>query len=192
MEIWAKLNGELSCYQVSTLGNVKSTDRTVIYQNQLGKTVQSFIRGQPMKSYYCEGYLKVDLYHKSKRKKCFIHRLVAQQFIPNPFNLPEVNHLNGDRADSNVENLEWCTTSENIIHSFKYLGRKATVVRGDNSSLSKVVLQFDHDGKIISEYFSATEAARVNKYTRSRISECCLGKHPSAYGFIWRYKNDAV
>lgn len=191
METWANLTGEYSHYKVSSCGNVASVERVVIYENKFRKIVKSVIRGQVLKPYLCEGYLKVDLYQKSIRKKCFVHRLVAELFIHNPLRLPEVNHLNGDRTDNNITNLEWCTTSENNIHSFRCLGRRPTIICGENSSLSKGVLQIDNSGKIISEYFSATEAAKSNGFTRSRISECCQGKHKTAYGFIWKYKTDA-
>lgn len=65
------------------------------------------------------GYITVDLFNNGKRKSFLVHRLIAETFIPNPLNLQFVNHINGIKSDNRVENLEWCTASENSIHSFK-------------------------------------------------------------------------
>jgi len=74
------------------------------------------------------GYYRVEFSKAGKQKKLFVHRLVATAFIPNKESLPQVNHLNGDKLDNRIENLEWCTASQNHKHSFKYLGRPVTKV----------------------------------------------------------------
>lgn len=104
-EIWKDIKGYEGLYQVSNFGRVKS-----------------FIRGKEsiLKNYisdrgYCKSVLRTK--EKNSRKEFKTHRLVAITFIPNPMNKPDVNHINGDKLNNNIYNLEWCTKSENITHS---------------------------------------------------------------------------
>lgn len=114
-EYWCDVNGYEGIYQVSNLGNVRSLDRVITRKN--GKKLA--IKGQLMKLHLDHrGYLRLNLRHLGKDKNSKIHRLVAQAFLPNPHNKPQVNHLNGDKLDNNVCNLEWCTQNENIEHAF--------------------------------------------------------------------------
>lgn len=95
-------------YSVDAAGNVYST-----------KTTNSRRKGR-LKPYLCNGYLRVNLYAADgKCHKEYIHRLVAQLFIPNPKKLPVVNHIDGDKLNNDVSNLEWCSQQDNIHHSFK-------------------------------------------------------------------------
>lgn len=100
-EIWKDIKGYEGKYQVSNYGSVKTlnyrrtgTARLLIPKND-------------------KGYLAVGLYKNGKRKMFLIHRLVAEAFIPNPENLPQVNHIDEDKTNNYVENLEWCTQSYN-------------------------------------------------------------------------------
>jgi len=132
-EIWKTIDGYEN-YQVSNLGNVKSLDRII---NGVGTFKNCLIKGKllkPMKTK--KGYLVVDLRNYNIRKTIFIHRLVAIAFINNPENKPQVNHINGIKTDNKIENLEWCTNSENQIHSYNILLRKR--LTGEKNGFSKL------------------------------------------------------
>ena len=104
MEQWKPINGTDGRYEVSDLGRVRTNSQR---PGLLTLTIQ--------KSGY--RYAMIEM-HNGKPKNCRVHRLVAQHFIPNPNNLPEVNHIDGDKANNQVSNLEWCTRSHNVKHSF--------------------------------------------------------------------------
>lgn len=113
-EIWKDIKGYEGLYQVSNLGNVKSLvgwngKRYIEREKILKKTVH-----QGRGNYYRE---VVNLAINKKRKMCKVHRLVAEAFLPNPNNLPQVNHIDGNPFNNKAENLEWCTARENVIHA---------------------------------------------------------------------------
>lgn len=119
MEIWKDITGYEGYFQVSSLGNFRSLDRTIKYKD-------SGTRLYPGKSLLTEtiveGYQRIVLMKDAVKKRYMCHRLVAQEFIPNPENKPFINHINGNKADNRVENLEWCTQSENELHGYRILG----------------------------------------------------------------------
>ena len=137
------------------------------------------------------GYYDVALYKDKIVKHKLFHRLVAEAFIPNPNNKKEINHKNGIKTDNRVKNLEWCSTKENIQHSYKVLKRKANKFwfgkYGKQNPHSKTTQQ-KKDGKVIAEYCSATKAAQVNNMNPSAICNCCRGISKSAGGYQWAYK----
>ncbi len=129
-------------------------------------------------------YLSVRLLSNGVEQDYSVHRLVALAFIPNPRNLPFVNHINGIRDDNRVENLEWCDASYNIWHSYNILGN----TNGTNIA----VVQYTKEGEYVREYGSINEAYRITDIDSGTIAEVCRKdtSRKTAGGFIWRYKGD--
>lgn len=142
-EIWKDIEGYEGYYQVSSLGRVKSlTRKDSLNRTRKGKVLKPFDDNN-------KGYLLVDLVKFGKSKTVKVHRLVANAFIPNPLNKPQVNHDDGDKKNNNAKNLEWATREENIQHSFNtgLVDRK-----GEKNSQSKLT---EKDIRYIRENYQA-------------------------------------
>jgi len=120
-EKWADIIGFEGKYQISNLGRVKSMSRIIEYKHTKMGLVKAVNPEVIMKQYQSVGYLKVDLYDNMIRKRVFVHRLIAEAFIPKIDGKTYVNHKNGDRQDNRIDNLEWCTQSENCLHAHNVL-----------------------------------------------------------------------
>ena len=177
-EKWRPVVGYEGFYEVSSLGRVRSLDRIVEYSNGARHLHQGQFLS-PTKD-KC-GYLVVHLYKDGKRTDKKVHRLVAQAFIPNPRNLPEVNHKNEVKNDNRVENLEWISHLDNNNYGTK--NERAA------KRLSKTVSQIDPTTlEIIKEWPSTAECGR-NGFDSGLVSKCCRRKYKTSYGYIWRYKS---
>ncbi len=126
-----------------------------------------------------KGYLTIMLYTNGNGKRCFIHRLVAEAFIPNPQNLPEVNHKDEDKTNNCVSNLEWCTRKYNVNYG--------TGIERMVNKMSKTVLQLRMDGSLVRVWPSTMEVQRQLHFNNTSISQCCNGKRHSTYGYKWCY-----
>ena len=124
-EIWSNVKGYIGRYQVSNYGRVRTLTRRVKLVDRWGNTIRRLIKGKVMKNKKksSETYPMVTFYKNSIQKDFYIHRLVAQTFIPNPENLPQVNHKDGIRSNNKVKNLEWCNSSYNALHWWHILGK---------------------------------------------------------------------
>ena len=160
-EVWKLIEGYE--YMVSNLGRVKSLERI----DYLGHHRKEKIL-KPGKT--ADGYLQVGLWKDGKRKSYHIHRLVANAFIPNPNNLPEVNHIDEDKTNNKVENLEWCNKTYNKRYSS-----------------AVAVNQYTLEGKFIKTWSCMREIEYQLGFNQGSISHCCQGERKSASGFIWRY-----
>ena len=118
-DIWLDIIGFESFYQISNLGTVRSLNRTHQQLNWCGDYVSVTYKGRMIKLREAKnGYLYFTARVKDKVKTLKPHRLVAEHFIPNLGNKPEVNHLDGDKSNNKINNLAWVTSSENKIHAF--------------------------------------------------------------------------
>lgn len=172
-EIWKDVHGYEGCYQVSNLGNVKSLSR-IIHRN-VPSTGNFRCKERILKTDNVKGYLRVTLSNNKKKKRFFIHRLVAIAFIENKYDKPFVNHIDSNPLNNKADNLEWCTQKENIAHGFKYGNMK--VKRGEQCNLTKIS---DKDAlEIISRYKTGnyTQQQLANEYNISRqhVSKLHLG-----------------
>ena len=166
-EIWCPIKGYEGQYQVSDKGMVRSL--------KFGKERILKPRRNP------QGYLLVCLCKNGEIKQCLVHRLVAQAFIPNTNNLPEVNHKDEDKTNNSVMNLEWCDSKYNI----NYGTRNQRV----SEKHSKSVLQYTKSGEFVREWKSMNDVQRNLNYSKGNISYCCNGRYKSAYNFIWKFKD---
>ena len=179
MEIWKDIKGYEGIYQISNLGNIKSLDHYIRQRNNNYK----LYHGKTLKPYMTStGYYKIDLHNGKKRKIMLIHRLIANAFIPNPDDLPEVNHIDGNKTNNNIDNLEWCTRSDNIKHSYK---NKLHIHCPKNKPVKQINI---NTGQIINTYKSINDAARCLDLRHESISACAKGVTNSYGGYKWEYK----
>lgn len=160
-EIWKDIFGYGGVYQVSNRGRVRSCKR------------RSWKILKPMK--LSNGYESVTLY-SDKRNMEYVHRLVAQAFIPNPNDYLYVNHKNEVRTDNRVSNLEWCTAFYNNHYSDIYKSTRTHVT------------QYSKGMAKIRSYISQQEASRATGIPQPSISLCCNHKQQTAGGYIWRFE----
>lgn len=184
LEIWKDVVGFETLYQVSNLGRVKSLAKEVDNNGGKQKRKECIVKSRKNR----HGYLQLTLSNNKKYTKT-IHRLVAEAFLPNTSNKPQINHINGIKTDNRVENLEWATASENTLHSVNVLGNKSP--RGRYNKFSKPVLQIKDD-KIIAKFECVMEAERQTGINNGNIANCANGHRKTACGYKWRYENENI
>lgn len=186
IEIWKDVIGFEGLYKVSNLGNIvrlpKITSRIshgdIFYDSKL-LSLNAFDK---------DGYVKTALRKNKKRYYFRVHRLVAEAFIPNPDNLPVVNHKNGNKSDNRAENLEWCTVAENTQHGFDVLGRI-----GQNGGTNTPVAMIDKDSeKLLRTFNSIKEASDYVGAHTSSIWYALQDDRRTSKGYKWRYYKEDV
>ena len=227
---WKKIEG-FERYEVSDEGDIKSTDMTIVTKNG-----QSFRKGKILKKTTGkDDYYQVHISTPGLDKNIPIHKLVAEAFIPNPDNLPMIDHIDGDKHNNHAWNLRWVDAKTNknnpntkangqrkkgeYHHSDEAKMKIGLASKGRSSKFKgthgryteetlkkmsenrkgivgpkKCVLQYTLDGVLIKEWDSISEAIRQNNLVvgaaNSSITCCCQGKHKTAYGYVWKYKNE--
>lgn len=172
MEKWKPVKGYEELYEVSSMGRVRSLDR----YDSLGRLhVGRILRPKKNKN----GYLECNLFDGGSGRTFRVHKLVAVAFIPNPDKHPQVNHIDEDKTNNVVENLEWCSAKYNTNYGS---ARKRNL---DGQKCIKVE-QFTKDGTKVAEYYSMKEAGRCTGIHDACISKVVSGKTKQAGGYIWR------
>ena len=162
-EIWKDVKGYEGKYQVSSFGRVKSFARN-------GRILKPALNKN--------GYLLVNLWNNNHSKSFYVHRLVAEAFIPNPLNLRFVNHKDECKTNNFVENLEWCTKDYNE----SYGTRNQRISEKHNVAVE----QYDLEGNLIKVFESQSIAAKELGTYQGNISACCLGKQKQHKGFVFK------
>jgi len=174
-EIWKDIVGFEEYYQVSNLGRVKSKTTGTIRK-------QGLIRGYPSLSFQLKG----------KSYNLTTHRLVAKAFLPNPNNYRVVNHIDGNKQNNNVTNLEWCTYQHNMQEAYR-LGlmnisqKHIELARELGLKSGKKIAQKDLEGNIVEIYQSGNQASIKTNISQGLISLCCHNKRKTAGGYKWEY-----
>lgn len=185
-EVWRDIP-KWERYAVSSIGRVASLGEPYLCQERVCRRAPQIIK--PRSNGVEPGYLHVVLSDgKGHRKAFVVHRLVAMAFIPNPDNLPFINHKDENAKNNRVENLEWCTQQYNCNYG-THNARMAKTLH-ETAYQRKQVVQLSTDGRLISIYASIQEGADALGISRSSIDLCCKGKNKTGHGFKWMYLSD--
>lgn len=176
--LWKAVEGYSGAYEISSDGRVRSLN----YGGVKGrvKELSPYDGGN--------GYLRVDLYLNKTSKKCKVHRLVAEAFLPNQNDLPQINHIDENTHNNVVENLEWCTAKYNMNYGTRSArGGAKAALSNLNGKLSKPVEALDREtSQVILNFPSMMEAHRRG-FDCGQISKCCKDSRKSHRGLLWRY-----
>ena len=180
MEIWKDIPGYEGLYQASNLGRIKSLPRkgTHVQEEHILKQI---VRRK--------GYCELALMKNCKRKHFVVHRLIALTFIPNPYNLPQIDHIDDNKQNNRVENLQWITNADNMAKAWRTGARslEKTYKRGKDNCCARIVNQYDLQGNFIKKWYCIKDIENELKFDNRNISACCRHKRPTAYGYKWEY-----
>ena len=166
-------------YEVSNFGNVRSLNYN---REKRIKILKTGLDGW--------GYLYVALTKNKKARNKKIHRLVAENFIPNNNKFEQVNHIDGNKKNNNVNNLEWCNRQHNMQEAFRLglVGRP----KSKEHYKSKKVNQYDLEGNLIKTWDCIRDIERELNFRHTNIGACCRGKLKRAYGYVWKYAEELL
>lgn len=190
IETWKDIKGFEGVYQISSLGNLKS-----FKEDKNGRILSN----KNSKGDYLSVVLEKRSEHKTHKRYVRIHRLVAEAFMSNPENKTQINHIDGNKQNNNVKNLEWVTPSENIKHAIRL---NPNMVKGMNIyntyTRPKTIQQFSLDEILLGEFPNSKEAERVTGVCHRNILQVASGDEykpgkvrKQAGGYIWRFKDES-
>lgn len=176
-EFWKPVKGFEGLYEVSNTSKVKRIKRIAIGGGYLGKS-NKVIEEKIMKPYLCpNGYYGIILVKNGEKIHKSLHRLIAEAFIPNPYNLPTVDHIDRNRINNSIENLRWVDMDE----------------QNNNRDLSNMIdksstpiMQLTLDGEYIRTFKSIASVKEMG-FTPSLVCRCCKGERKKHKGYIWKY-----
>ena len=199
-EIWKDVPGYEGLYQVSNFGRVRS----FLIGGRKKKNSDFFdkISDAPkiLSTRRREGYIGVCITKECVRRHTHVHRLVAETFIPNPDGYKEVNHIDGNKQNNSVENLEWCSSSYNVRHSIKMHPEQLNgIMRFNKIEKTVPVFQISKDGEIIGRFSSGAEASRKTGICGRNIMQVANHtpfkpghERKTAGGYIWRFESEVI
>lgn len=182
-EIWKDIPGFEGIYQVSDMGRVKSLERRVYFGNAFRDAPEIILKQLDVPN----GYKQIALSKNGKKKRLYVHRVVATAFVPNINGYPQVNHKNESKTDNRAVNLEWCTPNYNVNYG-TCIKRRAEKTK---IKLRIPIVQMDLDGEMLATYVSISDMSRITGFDKSLVWRCCKNKAGSetAYGYKWKFYN---
>lgn len=171
VEKWKPIEGYEGLYEVSNLGTIKNLKKNSIKMPYITK----------------QGYFRIELWKNNKGKKYFVHRLVAEAFLPKIEGKTQVNHIDECKTNNNVKNLEWCTNLENHRHGT--INERISKSLTNNKKKSKPVKALDDNGNCIGIFPSIYEASRMTGINVSCIRDCLHGRNRAKHagGYVWQF-----
>lgn len=171
-------------YFADSNGDVYSKDRLItVYNPKANKSFSYMRKGLKLTPHMKKtGYYVVTLCKEGIKNEELLHRIIARTFIPNPDNLPQVNHKDEDKSNNSVLNLEWCTGEYNYYYG-------SNLERIKNNQKVKSVSQYRSDNSYVNSFKSINEAERITGIKHYNIISVCKGNRKTAGGYIWKYTN---
>lgn len=179
IEIWKPVKGFEGLYEVSNLGRVRT-----FHPKENNIILKPYITPN--------GYEQICLYSGKARKKMYVHRVVAMEFVENPENLPQVNHKDENKQNNAAANLEWVSSAQNLQYGSRLLKQKETFKK--NGKLLKSVDCYSLNGDLLHTFNSCKEAAEATGANASAITQCCKGnpRCRTSGGYVWKYHEGGV
>ena len=191
METWKTIKHYNGRYKISSYGRVSSVAREITRNDKRGYSYTYMREGKFLKTSLASmGYFVVGLCKDGKAKQFFVHRLVAEHFIINSKNKPQVNHLDGNKKNNYVDNLEWVTASENGLHAHRMGLSTSKRVFGKENHRSLKIKQTKNNGEV--RVWDSMMSAKRHGYDTGCICRCCKGQSKKHKNSTWEYTEEDI